>query len=117
VEASGPEDASYARNDQDSSYARQDRDNSYARQDRDNSYARQDRDSSYARYDQDATNARHNQDDTYEPYDVLPAAPETEPVPSSTSWYDETSRETRWSVLKEASTPPEESPEKPPSAD
>lgn len=74
-------------------------------------------DSSYARHDQDATNARHDQDDTYEPYGVLPAAPETEPVPSSTSWYDETSREARWSVLKEASAPPEESPEKPPPAD
>ncbi|WP_405746176.1 DUF6350 family protein [Streptomyces canus] len=63
------------------------------------------------------TYARHDQDDTYEPYGFLPAAPQTEPVPSPTPWYDETSRETRWSVLKEASTPPEESPEKLPPAD
>ncbi|MFJ8785540.1 DUF6350 family protein [Streptomyces sp. NPDC102476] len=105
VEASGPQDGSYVRHDQDSSYARHD------------SYVRHDQDATNARHDQDATNTRHDQDDTYEPYAVLPAAPETEPVPSSTSWYDETSRENRWSVLKEASAPPEESPEKPPPTD
>ncbi|MFI8073137.1 DUF6350 family protein [Streptomyces sp. NPDC086033] len=83
----------------------------------DGSYVRHDQDSSYARHDHDDTNVRHDQDDTYEPYAVLPTASETEPVSSSTSWYDETSRKNRWSVLKEASAPPEESPEKPPPAD
>ncbi|WP_326665306.1 DUF6350 family protein [Streptomyces canus] len=73
--------------------------------------------------DQDATCARHDQDDTYdqgdtyEPYDFLPAAPQTEPVPSPTPWYDDTVSGTRWAILKEASTPPEESPEKPPPTD
>jgi len=70
-----------------------------------------------AHHDQDDTYARHDQDDTYEPYGFLPAAPQTEPVPSPTPWYDDTVSETRWAILKEASTPPEESPEKPPPTD
>ncbi|MDQ1068162.1 cell division protein PerM [Streptomyces canus] len=68
-------------------------------------------------HDRDGTYARHDRNDTYEPYDFLPAAPQTEPVPSPTPWYDDTSRESRWAVLKEASTPPEESTEKPPPTD
>ncbi|MDH6487887.1 hypothetical protein M2157_003886 [Streptomyces sp. SAI-127] len=71
----------------------------------------------YARHDQDSIYAPHYRDDTYEPYDFLPAVPQTEPVPSPTPWYDDTSHETRWAALKEAATPPEESPEKPPPTD
>lgn len=68
-------------------------------------------------YDQDDTYARHDEDDTYEPYDFLPAAPQTGPVPSPTPWSDDPSHESRWAVLKEASAPPEENPEKPPPTD
>ncbi|WP_406124427.1 DUF6350 family protein [Streptomyces canus] len=68
-------------------------------------------------HDQDDTYARHDEDDTYEPYDFLPAAPQTGPVPSPTPWSDDPSHESRWAVLKEASAPPEENPEKPPPTD
>ncbi|MER7566316.1 DUF6350 family protein [Streptomyces sp. NPDC097941] len=69
--------------------------------------------------DQDDTYVPHDRDrdDSYEPYDFLPAAPRTESEPSSTPWYDEASRESRWALLKEAVTPPEGSPEKSPPTD
>jgi Family of unknown function (DUF6350) len=106
VAASGPQHDTY------------DRDGSYARHDRDGSHARHDQAGSHARHDQADISARHHQDDTYEPYDCLPAASQTEPVPSPRPWYDDASHEARWAaILKEASTPPEESPEKPPPAD
>lgn len=59
----------------------------------------------------DNTYVPYDRDDSYEPYDFLPAARQTEPGPSSTPWHDEDSRESRWAVLKEAATPPEDSPE------
>ncbi|WP_406219208.1 DUF6350 family protein [Streptomyces canus] len=104
-EASGPQDDTC------------DEDDTYARHDEDDTYARHDEDDTYARHDEDDTYARHDEDDTYEPYDFLPAAPQTGPVPSPTPWSDDPSHETRWAVLKEATTPPEESPEKPPPTD
>jgi uncharacterized protein DUF6350 len=60
-----------------------------------------------------------DQDDAFEPYDYLPPpVPSAEPVPSPTPWYDDAaSRESRWAVLKEASTPLEGSPEKSPPTD
>ncbi|MFF7071264.1 cell division protein PerM [Streptomyces pseudovenezuelae] len=56
-------------------------------------------------------------DDVYEPYDYLPPAPAPEPVPSSTPWYEDALRETRWAALKEASAPLDEPAEKPPATD
>ncbi|MCX5258044.1 DUF6350 family protein [Streptomyces canus] len=99
VEASGPQDDTHDQDDQDGTYARHHQHDTYAGHDQDDKYA------------------GHDQDDTYEPYDCLPAAPQTEPVPSPTPWYDDTSYETRWAALKEAATPQEESPEKPPPTD
>ncbi len=48
----------------------------------------------YIAYDHDAT---------FDPYDFLPA--DVPPEPSPTPWYDNASREARWAVLREASTP------------
>ncbi|MFI6401219.1 DUF6350 family protein [Streptomyces sp. NPDC050548] len=51
----------------------------------------------------------YDHDPTFDPYDFLPADVPREPSP--TPWYDNASREARWAVLREASTPPE--PEEP----
>jgi hypothetical protein len=55
----------------------------------------------------------YDHDPTFDPYDFLPV--DVPPGPSPTPWYDNASREARWAVLKEASTPPEpeESPDAP----
>ncbi|MBK6019294.1 DUF6350 family protein [Streptomyces sp. MBT53] len=45
----------------------------------------------------------YDHDPTFDPYDFLPAGLPSEPSP--TPWYDNASREARWAVLKEASTP------------
>ncbi|MFJ4202603.1 DUF6350 family protein [Streptomyces sviceus] len=66
-------------------------------------------------YDQDV--AAYEQDDAFEPYDYLPPAPSAEPVPSSTPWYEDALRESRWAALKEASAPLEEPAEHPPATD
>ena len=47
----------------------------------------------------------YDHDPTFDPYDFLPAEVPSEPSP--TPWYDNASREARWAVLREASTPPE----------
>ncbi|WP_051741677.1 cell division protein PerM [Streptomyces xylophagus] len=61
----------------------------------------------------------YDHDSTFDPYDFLPVDVPSEPMPSSTPWYDNAPREARWAALKEASTPPEpeESPERQESED
>ncbi|MGX9883555.1 cell division protein PerM [Streptomyces sp. NPDC002276] len=59
----------------------------------------------------------YDHDPTFDPYDFLPADVPSEP--SLTPWYDNASREARWAVLREASTPLEhpEHPEHPEDAE
>ncbi|MGQ4437679.1 MULTISPECIES: cell division protein PerM [unclassified Streptomyces] len=49
----------------------------------------------------------YDHDPTFDPYDFLPVDVPSEPAP--TPWYDDASREARWTALREASTSPESS--------